>query len=50
VRHFPAGVKYVSLLRQADTPEAQAQLEQKRAKLRTMVAQRLAQVCFGVGG
>ena len=48
VRHFPAGVKYVSLLRQADTPEAQAELESKRAKLRGMVAQGLAQVCVCV--
>jgi len=44
VRHFPPGMKYVSLLRQASTPEAQAELELKRAKLRGMVAQRLAQV------
>eukprot|EP00967_Tisochrysis_lutea_P056949 scaffold72142_cov22-Tisochrysis_lutea.AAC.2 len=43
VRHFPPGMKYVSLLRQANTPQAQAELESKRAKLRGIVAQRLAQ-------
>ncbi|KAL6758802.1 hypothetical protein V8C86DRAFT_1411008 [Haematococcus lacustris] len=37
VRHFPAGEKYVSLLRQADSPETQAALDQERRRLHALV-------------
>ena len=42
VLHFPKGHKYVSILKTADTPEAQAQLEQQRAALRTLARQQAA--------
>ncbi|KAJ9516007.1 hypothetical protein QJQ45_016815 [Haematococcus lacustris] len=37
VRHFPPGEKYVSLLRQADSPDAQAFLDQERHRLHALV-------------
>ncbi|WPT15310.1 rRNA-processing protein EFG1 [Picochlorum sp. SENEW3] len=41
VLHFPKGEKYVSLLRDADTAEAQAHLESERKRLREIVKQKL---------
>lgn len=41
VLHFPKGEKYVSLLRDADTAEAQAHLESERRRLREIVKQKL---------
>jgi len=35
--HFPKGEKYVSLLKEGETPEAQAHLERERARLRALV-------------
>lgn len=42
VLHFPRGEKFVSLLKQAETPEAQEILEKERARLRALVQQSLA--------
>jgi hypothetical protein len=42
--HFPKLEKYVSLLRDAETPEAQEHLVQERQRLRLMVKQQLAEV------
>jgi hypothetical protein len=41
VLHFPKGEKYVSLLRDADTADAQAHLESERQRLRDMVKKKL---------
>jgi len=42
VTHFPKEEKYVSLLRQADEPEAQASLDAQRARLRGLARARAA--------
>lgn len=42
VLHFPKGEKYVSLLKEANDPEAQAALDAERSRLRVLVRQRLA--------
>ncbi|GAX82616.1 hypothetical protein CEUSTIGMA_g10042.t1 [Chlamydomonas eustigma] len=44
VMHFPKLEKYVSLLRDADTPEAQEHLQQERQRLRLLVKQQLTEV------
>ena len=42
VKFFPRGHKYVSIIKQADTAEGQAQLDAQRNTLRQLVKQRLA--------
>ena len=41
VLHFPKGEKYVSLLKDAEDPEAQAHLERERERLRAVVKRRM---------
>jgi hypothetical protein len=40
--HFPKGEKFVSLLKDAATPEAQARLDAERTRLRGLVRRQLA--------
>lgn len=40
--HFPKGEKYVSVLKDAATPEAQEALNQERERLRVLVRERIA--------
>ena len=44
--HFPRGEKYVSLLKQAEEPAAQAALEAERRRLRALVARQLAEAAL----
>ena len=42
VLHFPKGEKFVSLLKNADTEEGQATLDEERLRLRQLIRQQLA--------
>jgi hypothetical protein len=46
VKHFPKGEKYVSLLKQAPDPAAQAELDAKRERLRTTVRRNVAEMAL----
>lgn len=46
VIHFPKGEKYVSLLKDADTPEAQTRLEEERTRLKKLVKLQLAEMAL----
>ena len=46
VMHFPRGEKYVSILKQADSAEAQAILDAERSRLRALVRQQLAEAAM----
>ena len=46
VLHFPQGEKYVSVVKQADTAEAQAVLESERSRLRGLIAQQLTEAAM----
>ena len=46
VVNFPKGEKYVSLLRNAEDPEAQKVLEAERTRLRTKVQQQMADIAM----
>lgn len=41
VMHFPKGEKYVSILKDAEDPEAQGRLQAERDRLRALVVQQL---------
>ena len=41
--HFPKGERYVSILKQAADPAAQAQLESERSRLMALVRHQLAE-------
>ena len=43
VMNFPKGEKYISLLKEAETPEAQAHLDAERIRLRALVKKQLAE-------
>ena len=46
ILHFPRGEKYVSVMKQAESAEAQAVLDAERSRLRAMVSQRLAEAAM----
>ncbi|KAL4437487.1 hypothetical protein ABPG77_003468 [Micractinium sp. CCAP 211/92] len=46
VLHFPKAEKYVSILRQADTAEAQEALDAERSRLRALVKRQLAEAAL----
>ena len=46
VVHFPKGEKYVSLLRNAEDPEAQKVLEAERKRIRAKVRQQQADIAM----
>jgi len=46
VVNFPKGEKYVSLLRNAEDPEAQKVLEAERARIRVKVQQQMADIAM----
>lgn len=46
VTHFPKGEKYVSLFKQAETPDAQAKLDADRLRLRQLVSMQLQQAAM----
>ncbi|GAB4819147.1 hypothetical protein N2152v2_006193 [Parachlorella kessleri] len=46
VLHFPKGEKYVSLLKEAPTPEEQQKLEAERARLRALARKQLAEAAL----
>ena len=43
VTHFPKGEVYVSIIKSAESPEAQKELDEKRARLRALVKESLAE-------
>ena len=43
VLHFPKGERYVSILKSADEPAAQEQLEAERTRLHTIIKRQLAE-------
>lgn len=46
VLNFPKGEKYISILKTAEEPEAQAHLEAERARLRGLVQQQMAEAAL----
>jgi hypothetical protein len=46
VLNFPKGEKYISILKTADDPEAQAHLEAERTRLRRLVQQQMAEAAL----
>ena len=46
VLHFPKGEKYVSILKNAENPEAQEHLEAERSRLRAQVKRNLAEIAL----
>lgn len=46
VLNFPKGEKYISILKNAEEPEAQAHLETERSRLRALVKQQLAEAAL----
>jgi len=46
VLHFPHGEKYVSIVKQADTAEAQALLDSERSRLRGLIAKQLTEAAM----
>ncbi len=43
VMHFPKGERYVSIVKEAADPAAQAKLESERKRLKAMIKQQLAE-------